>query len=210
MIFTSHNIDDIRRYYEGTFIKLKEFGDKLFCMGRPLRDKHGDWEIVLTDSEDVVHSLVLEEGEPYEMSFSLPHRAVFPANGSVYILQRIPAKQYKRGICSDNTKITEVFSGKELPLSFKRLESFITKGTYESVNSALFEKKAPRTVGVALTNRLSFHLPSQSFYVDNQPFATYDRAKNKILPLDGRMYALFVPHLKRAVIPFHEKQPEFS
>lgn len=209
MKFVPSNADDIRRYYEGTYVKLREFGDKLFQLTKVYGNRDGDYEVVLTDSEDNVFSILLEEDEPYHMEFSLPHKACFAFSNSVYMLQRIPARQYKKGITGENTSITEVFTGQPLNLSFKRLEAFVQKMSYVPLNSALFDKKPAKIVGVPLSSRFSFHCPTQCFYVDHLQFAHFNREKNLIEPTHTGMYSLFASHLKKMVDVQHPKIVSF-
>lgn len=208
MKFSPSNVDDIRRYYERTFCKLPEHGDKLFFLEVVVGTDEG-WEVRLKDSNQDVYAILLEEEAPYEMNFALPHRALFPFKNSVLLLERIPARQYKRGIGTENTRLVDVFSGKQVTLDFKKLEAFVSKSNYSSVNEALFAKRGMTVVGVALSSRVSFYCPDQVFYVDTVPFAKYNREKNLILPVADSAYKLFSTELKKLVDLQHPIQPLF-
>lgn len=210
MIFVPSNSDDIRRYYEGTYVKLQEFGDKLFYLRKVRSDANGDMEVLLEDSDGETLVILLEEDAPYNMNFTLPHRAMFQYGGSAYILQRIPARQYKRGINTENTRIVDAFSGKVSDLSFKRLEAFVSKAAYSSVNEALYEKKNAKTIGVVLSQRIAFYCPQQVFYLDGIPFAMFNRADNTITPYSQKMYHLFAPELAKLCDLSYPIQPKFA
>jgi len=207
--FKPSTVDDIRRYYEGSYCKVPEFGDKLFLLKQVVAASEGV-EIRLKDSQDDLYTILLEEEAPYEMNFALPHRAIFNYRDTVYLLERVPARQYKRGITSENTHIIEVFSGKPQGLSFARLEAFVTKSSYCSVNEVLFGKRRGTVAGLALSPRLSFHTPSQTFYMDCVPFAKYLREQNLLVPVADKAYKLFVSELKKLVDSNHPTQPLFS
>lgn len=209
MKFKPSTVDDIRRYYEKTFCKVVEHGDKLFFLEQ-VASNHEGWEVRLKDSDNELYSILLEENAPYEMNFALPHRALFNYRNTVCLLERIPARQYKRGINQDNTRIVEVFNNKVQALDFRRLEAFVKKMSYCSVNEALFAKRGAGVVGVALSSRISFYTPAQSFYVDMVPFAQYIRAENIIVPIAENAYRLFAPELKQLVDLSHPTQPMFN
>lgn len=209
MKFQPSNVDDIRRYYEQTYCKVPEHGDKLFYLQNTVHSADG-WEARLVDSDGDIYSIILEEETPYEMNFALPHRALFNFKNTVCLLERIPARQYKRGINTENTRIVEVFSGKQQALDFRRLEAFVKKVSYCSVNEALFAKRGATVVGVALSPRISFYAPSQTFYVDLVQFAQYNREKNLIVPVLEKAYRLFAPELKKLVDVSHPTQPQFT
>lgn len=209
MKFSPSNVDDIRRYFERTYCKLPEHGDKLFYLEEVVGTDEG-WEVRLKDSNQDVYAILLEEEVPYEMNFALPHRALFPFKNSVLLLERIPARQYKRGINGDNTRLIDVFSGKAVALDFKKLEAFIQKSKYSSVNEALFAKRGTAVVGLALSQRISFYCPEQLFYVDLVPFAKYNREKNIIVPVSDRAYQLFASELKKLVDKQYPTQPLFA
>lgn len=211
MIFTPSNVDDIRRYYEKTYCKLKEFGDRLFFFEAVNCNEDG-WQIVLKDSNNDYVTISLEEEAPYNMDFALPHKAMFPFKNTVFMLQRIPARQYKRGICPDNTQIIDIFSNKPVILEFKKLEMFINKPGYVSLNEALYGKTGSTVVGVAMGPRLAFNKVMQVAYVDCTPVAQFSRTTNKMGPIEGgsaALYELFKPELMSVLDVHYEKQPEF-
>ena len=139
---------------------------------------------------------------------------LFPSHdkNTVFMLQRIPARQYKRGICPDNTQIIDIFSNKPVVLEFKKLEMFINKPGYVSLNEALYGKTGSTVVGVAMGPRLAFNKALQVAYVDCTPVAQFYRSDNKIGPLglgNSALYELFKPELQSALDVHYEKQPEF-
>lgn len=163
---------DISKYYHGTYVKLPQFGDKIFYVAEVTRER-----VELHDEAgDLFHIELAQEDEPaYSLEYVLPHRAVFSYKGSVVLLTRVPARQYSRGCCSANTKMLDVFSGKGLDISFRTLQAFVNKPTYYTLDEALYGEFPKTCVGVALNERFSFHRNQQQLYVDHITIATFIR-----------------------------------
>lgn len=177
---------DIQRYFQGTYVKLKEFGDKLFYLESVNKE-----QVVLVDENKDNFVILLEEADPYHLEYVLPHRAVFPFRDSVSLLQRIPAKQYHRGCCGENTRIVDIFTNTTYEIHFRSLTAYIAKPNYVDVQSALFDKASKKLVGVAITDRISFGRLSQAFYVDNRVVGTFNRDKSQV----EMVHAFFKPEL---------------
>lgn len=180
---------DISKYYHGTYVKLPQFGDKIFYVAEVNRER-----VELTDSaQDLYHIELAQEGEPaYSLEYVLPHRAVFSYKGTVLLLTRVPARQYSRGCCSANTKIIDVFTGKGWDISFTTLQAFVNKPTYYTLDEALYGEFPKSCVGVALNERFSFHRNQQQLYVDHIPIANFSR-ENMVWVVTR---PIFAPELK--------------
>jgi len=116
MLFVPSVWQDIRKYYENSYVKFLEYGEELFFITR-VRENG----ILGTDASGAEFSLSLDEDAPYHLTYNLPHKGLFQMDNSTYLLHRVPAQQYSRGITNNNTKIVEVASGKAITLTFPRL-----------------------------------------------------------------------------------------
>jgi hypothetical protein len=172
MEFTSANHQDIKRYYEHTYVKFDEFGDRLFYI-----DHVDQFKVSGTDDNDTAFELYLDNVHPYVVNYLLPHKAVFQWKDSVYLLQRIPARQYKRGLCAENTMITNVATSQLVDLGFQVLKAFVSKPSYASFTSAFTSKI--KTKAVALTTRMSY-LRTGTLLMDNIKIATFNFDTKKI------------------------------
>jgi len=186
MFFQQSNYGDIDKYFRNTFIKLKEFGDELFYVGGVSpscvtgKDQSGeDFELILSDSL------------PYEVDYVLPSRAIFQSGNRVSMLSRIPARQYKRGLCADNTQLVDVFNGEALPINMESLTGFVNKPRYTTFEEIL-KGKTPKSV--ALNSRFSFHSADLSIRCDLRPVGLIDRPNRKI-----KVNSLFLPEIKSLV-----------
>lgn len=170
-----NNWKDIDRYYRNTFVKFNEHGDRLFYISKVTPEAiSGQCE----DNSEFV--LDLHPDHPYNLGFILPRKAVFQFKNAACLLQRIPARQYRRGICEDNVSIKVI--GKEsegLTVGFKTLAAFCNKAAYPTPHQALYGKGGPK-VSVALNKRLSYEKLSSRFYIDHFAVGKFDRDAHRI------------------------------
>lgn len=192
MEFTSSNWRDIQKYYEGTYVKFTEFGDRLFYIAQVRPEG-----ISGIDDEDTAFELYLSDAYPYTVNYLLPHKATFQWKDSVYMLQRIPARQYRRGLCSDNTQITNVATGNNVDVNFQSLKAFVSKPSYSSFSNA-FHSKA-KTKAIALSPRMTY-LRTGWILIDNRKIAQFDYNSKKITLL----YKIFLPEIMQHMLDHNE------
>lgn len=185
MLCIPANWRDIERYFSGTFVKFREHGDRLFYI-----DRVRETEITGTCEGDDPFIVYMHNDHPYELDYVLPRKAVFQYKNDALILQRMPARQYRRGLCDDNTRITKTTGGDRLPLSFTLLSAFVTKQKYFNPEEALFGKTGARR-SLALSNRMSFDKQTARLLIDMTPIAQLDRDRG-ILQANG----LFADEIK--------------
>ena len=176
MLVIPENAADIERYYRNTYVKFAGFGDRLFYI-----QQVNEQEITGINDEDGEFVLYMNKKEPFNLEYMLPHKAVFQVGLDVYLLERIPARQYKRGLCNDNTQITRVGpnSGRA-DLNFKLLKLYAEKQNYFSLKQAVFGDKGLNAY--ALNSRMSFLKGSQELYVDRKAIGTLSSGKLNVLP----------------------------
>jgi hypothetical protein len=193
MEFTSSNYKDIQKYYEGTFVKFTEFGDKLFYIDQ-VKSSH----IRGRDENQIEFELYLDDNAPYTVNYLLPHKALFQWKDSVCLLQRIPARQYKRGLCPDNTMITNVATSTRVDVSFDSLAAFVSKPQYVSFTEAINTKG--KVKALALTSRMSF-IKTGYILIDCTKIAVYDYTTRKI----SMIKPIFAPEIKKHMQEYNEK-----
>ena len=104
MIFCRDNYEDIKKYFQGSYMKFPLIGDEVvFVENVSTRGMTG--QQTKTDEHDAWEFTFGPEWEMPEMEFLLPKKSFFEYDGHAYLLCRIPAKQYSRGITDDNTCI---------------------------------------------------------------------------------------------------------
>lgn len=165
MLFTPANRDDIKRYYTGTYVKFKEHGDMLFQIKDVGYDKVTG---ILEDGRPF--SLYMSDEFPYEVGYVLPHKSYFQYKGDAMLLERIPAKQYYRGLREDNTQVGYIRNGGVVfaGLSFELLKAFVTKQQFYTLSGAINAKNFKSCV---LNSRMMYNRSTKQIYVDFIPVA---------------------------------------
>lgn len=162
--------DDISRYFRGTFVKFQEYGDKLFY----IRDVHSR-EISGTTEDHQEFRLYMKEDMPYNVEFLLPRKSFFQMDRHAVLLSRIPAKQYRRGICRENTSIASLdvsgmFQMEEV--GFSSLRAYVNKQEFPSLNVAVANKE--KNHSIALSPRMAYVSRTRTLFIDDLPVAHLD------------------------------------
>lgn len=181
------NWRDADKYYRGTYVKFKEHGEKLFFI-----DVVTETEIHGKDEDDNTFILYLDEDAPYTLDYILPSRAVFNYKSTAYMLQRVPARQYQRGLSAGNTRVIEIPSGARRDFNFQMLKAFVNKQNYPTLKDAIFGKAKEKVL--AVSSRMSFGRESRVLYVDCTPVGEFNRETNTF-----RINTMFNPELKELI-----------
>jgi hypothetical protein len=175
MKFSSDNHADISKYFNNCFIKIKESGDLLFFVQHVSRTEvRGVCE---TGAEFAIY---LDNENPYEIDYVLPHKSYFQFGKDACQLYRTPAKQYYRGLNQQNTnvaKLNKEGTGQEgMKLSFDILKAFVSKQPFFSLSEATGKGKGIEGTNhsYVLTPRLAYHRLSKGLYVDGIRIASVD------------------------------------
>lgn len=189
MIFIPQNADDISRYYRNTYVKFKETGDKLFHI-REINNH----VIRGQDEDNTEFELYLSEEFPYEVDYVIPNKSYFQFKNRACLLQRIPAKQYRRGLCHDNTQIitlTRTGSSGSMEVNFESLKAFVSKQTFPSFDKAV-TSKGNKMISIALSPRFAYVPDVKHIFVDTVAVATVDHPQHKVIV----HFPVFVPEIK--------------
>ncbi len=190
MLFTPANHEDISKYYRKTFVKFKETGDMLFF----IREVNSE-RVSGTSQDGTPFDLFLSEDFPYEVDYVLPRKSFFDYNNHAALLQRIPAKQYQRGVSSGNVSVSLLKAGgspSEMPLDFSVLKAFVSKQVFENLDTAVNSDKT----SVVLSSRFAFTPANRKIYADYT-------CVGQMLPKRKEIkcfYALFKPELERLAL----------
>ena len=190
MLFTPANYEDISKYYRKTFVKFKETGDMLFY----IREVNSERVSGLAQ-DGTPFDLFLSEEFPYEVDYVLPRKSFFDFSNHAVLLQRVPAKQYQRGISNGNVSVSVLKAGgspSDLPLDFAVLRAFVSKQVFESLDTAINSDKT----SVVLSQRFAFTPANRKIYADFT-------CVGQMLPKRKEIkcfYALFKPELERLVL----------
>lgn len=132
MYTSSENWHDVEKYFQGCYIKIKEYGDNLVYISKVQQDGlygHDQWENpIFIEFDGEVAGI-----NGYEIDYVIPKRAYFQFGNRAYYLSRIPARMWKKGINKLNTTLQSLdesgFFNKE-DLNFKSLMAYVNKPGY--------------------------------------------------------------------------------
>lgn len=120
---TRENWKDIEKYFSRTYVKFTEFPEEIFFIDRVDKNR-----IYAEDQKgDEFHILLENE---YDLDYVLPQKTTYQLGNHACILNRIPARQWKRGICKENTTLVKINTqGGQAPMSltFEALKGFVNK-----------------------------------------------------------------------------------
>ncbi len=188
MLFTTDNYEDISRYYKHTYVKFKETGDRLFFINRVNNEK-----VSGSSSDGTPFELLLRNDAPYEVDYVLPHKSYFQYGNYACLLQRIPAKQYQRGVSPNNVAVSALRAAGSLAgqeLSFSILEAFVSKQTFVSLTQAIGEVEK---MSVVLSPRFAYTPSNRRIYADTLCVGQI-QPKHSLL---NCFHKLFKPELER-------------
>lgn len=99
-------LNDFKRRYESTYVMVQEPNsseEMLYLVERIEADEHRAAVFHLFSNE--VGRIKINYGSAHTVKFVPPPVGVFQYGGDALVCFRLPQKQYRRGICSDNCRI---------------------------------------------------------------------------------------------------------
>jgi hypothetical protein len=180
------NIDDIRRYYYETYVKLTQFGDKLFHID----DITGQC-IKLHDQDHEEYTLSLHMEAPYNLNMMLPHKSMYQMGDYAYCMQRRPAQQYHRGISGKNCQIQALTDDgwARVGVDFGSLCGYTDKQAFLALDTI------PETAtSAALSPRFAVNRRNRKLYCDNRVVGSVSADWNSIsvFPILTREFNLLI------------------
>ena len=114
------------------------------------------------------------------------------------MLQRIPARQYRRGLCSGNTQIVSCYSGEKINMGIALLKAFVNKQRFSPFSAAFAAKSKLKSV--ALSPRMWFHRGQARVYIDFTPVAQYNYETKQLTILNK----MFLPEIMQHMVDHNE------
>lgn len=188
MLFTPEQRDDISRYYRHTYVKFPMRGDELFYI-----QNVESYKITGTHESGEEFMLYYSQENPVDVVFVPPHKSYFQYKNRACMLQRIPAKQYNRGICGNNTSIQSLGRTGNITnhdLGFDLLKAYVAKPSFPSFDKAITSKG--KMLSVAMSPRFAYVPETKLIYVDQIAIAQVDHPKKQVNVLN----AVFLPEIQ--------------
>lgn len=188
-------LNDFRRRYEGTYVFVKEPDggeSNLFHLDRVEENDEKTGVFHLRSEE--IGKIKLNFGSAHTIKFVPAPVGVFQYKTDAHVCQRNPIRQYRRGICSDNTFILPVFyslyEGLNLGWSFEMVQAafdakvFTFKDGLELLNTGKMRSVALHD-NFALCLSLNENSPDYILLHWNVPIARVNNAGKVTQHLEG-------------------------
>lgn len=116
--FKSDGWRDFSQRYIGTFGWFeKQNGEKLLVKLMSCNDS----SLVFSDEKKMEYYAMPDSGNKFHFLPTL--RGAYQYGDTVLVVERIPNRQWKRGVCADNTRIYDLETGRSLALTFENLSA---------------------------------------------------------------------------------------
>jgi hypothetical protein len=126
--------------------------------------------------------LYYSENNPVDVQFVIPRKSYFQYKNRACLLQRIPAKQYHRGMCSENTIIGSLGrtgSVTNHDLGFDLLKAYVAKQAWPTFDKAVTSKG--KLLSVAMSPRFAYVPETKHIYVDHLPVARVEHPTKQVV-----------------------------
>lgn len=154
--------DFIRRWNRSfVFLKLKQKSEESLVYIREVEYDENKVGVIHLDSKEYGALTINLGSADHSLIFKYPKPGVFQHGTQALCYRRIPARQWRRGICGDNSRISTVVGpllGNAAGLSMATVADAFKHKTY-SVEQALEALAKNRARSVALDENLSLALP---------------------------------------------------
>lgn len=186
---SNSNWADVRKYYEDTYVKLKETGDQLWYVRAVTSAGVSFYSL---DKEEACYKF--SEGK-CSIEYALPHKTTFQAGGQAYHLTRIPARMWKKGLSEKNTAFKMLGSQGWLSVQveMQMYNAFVNKPSYLSYKDALQGIKEGDLISAALSPRMALS-KNKKLYVDTKPIGRVFVSKKQVV-LGTRLFVSEVSEL---------------
>lgn len=190
---------DFKRRYENTLVWLlmevdgKEI-ETLVTVNRIDRDENKIGVLHLTSNEYGSLSINLGSSD-HSLLFRYPPVGVFQSGGYAMAFNRVPARQYRRGICSDNSRVLDVtgkVTGRSGRIDLSTIQNAFDAKTY-SIGDALkkLTKRSWRSVALpdsyAISKSMCKGMDDHVLFHWQQPIALVS-AEGKIKSVLEKIY----------------------
>lgn len=166
MFCNSGNYEDVKKYYQGTWVKITECGDRIYTVDK-VTSKYTDLSSPSRGDGDEYAEIRIDMEVGYTLDYVIPKKTVYQYGEKALLLQRIPARMWRKGMDSKNTEFLSLDTKgnwKKTSLATPVIEGFVNKPSYYTVEDALvgFQNALD---SAALTPRIAFCKEGQ-VYID--------------------------------------------
>ena len=183
MKFTQENAKDIEKYFLHTFMKFPSFSGDIIHFVDSVSSLYVKGRLWNGEEEEEFEFLLRPEEGP-DVEYIMPIKSFFQHEGEAHYMFRVPARQYQRGVNSQNTCLLKLGAHDgfdNVTITFQRLASYVGKQAFPSLAMFKGEKS------MALSPRMAVS-GGGCLYIDRNLVGNVDLAKKEVL-LKERVFA---------------------
>lgn len=187
----NHNWADVKKYFEETYIKYAPLGEGVFYV-----ENVTDSSVQLRTQSGESH--MLSFSQPFVLDYILPHKACFQYKKYAVLLQRRPARMWKKGLTTKNCFLASLQDRLWLntEVDFNSYLGFINKPSYINYFDALSGFKEGSLISAALSPRISMDY-SKDIYVDTVKIGHVAPSLRKV-----KVHPLFIDEVQQIFSTF--------
>lgn len=139
MFCNNLNYEDVKKYYQGTWVKIEECGERIYTVDK-VTSKYTDLSSPSRGEGDDEAEIRIDMEVGYNLNYVIPKKTVYQYGERALLLQRVPARMWRKGMDAKNTEflsLDEKGNWKKTALATPVIEGFINKPSYYSVEDAL-------------------------------------------------------------------------
>lgn len=174
------NWEDCQKYFGNTWIKVKECGERVYHVDH-VSSAYTDLSSPPRGENDEDADIRIDMKNGYTIDYVIPKKTIFQYGKQAIVLQRIPARMWKKGMDSKNTEflaLNEKSTWGKVPINLSIIDGFVNKPSYFDLVTALAEFKTD-LVSAAFSPRISMSKDG-SVFIDTVFVAKYYMKDNAI------------------------------
>lgn len=188
MICTPLNYQDVNKYYQNTFVVIPEYDPQKLLVLRKADSVYLWFQDPLTNEEG---GLSFKDHNNYHLSFHLPKKMLFQHKENAFMLRRIPARMWRKGIAGENSQLLAYSSNGDLVKLSLQPEFLTVMLSGGDPVPNVSEIDWTKMVSVALSNRIAL-VKNGSLMVDDCKIGNLNFKSNTAMVL-----APFKNHVER-------------
>lgn len=138
MHVNSINWQDAKKYYEKCWVKVKECGERAYLVTE-IGQKVSYLEGISRGEGDDEFQVCIDMAVGYTIDYVIPKKTIYQYGENAVILQRVPARMWKKGMDTKNTQflmLNDKTAWSPIDINMPVIEGFINKPSYSTVKEA--------------------------------------------------------------------------
>ena len=175
MFVNSENWQDCQKYYQNTWVKLAQCGERIYTVGE-VGSKFTYFSSPSRGPNDDEADVCIDMSVGFNIDYVIPKKTVFQYGEHALILERVPARMWRKGMDPKNTQfltLNEMSAWGKVQIGVPVIEGFVNKPGYYQLDAALNNFEGA-LLSAALSPRVSLSRGG-SVFIDTTMVGKYAR-----------------------------------